>query len=91
MKIAVPLLVVLSFSLMDAVRAQELKKEFLDPVPQDSRSTAVKVRGGTLLFLARTHGQPTPARRRFGELRRSIESYLRQDQEHASESRRHRR
>src|SRR5256712_8947428 len=52
MKIAVPLLVVLSFSLMDAVRAQELKKEFLDPVPQDSRSTAVKVRGGILLFLA---------------------------------------
>src|SRR5207249_10980771 len=61
MKIAVPLLVVLSFSLMDAVRAQELKKEFLDPVPQDSRSTAVKVRGGSLLFLAgHTASQPRP-------------------------------
>jgi len=61
MKIAVPLLVVLSFSLMDAVRAQELKKEFLDPVPRDSRSTAVKVRGGSLLFLAgHTASQPRP-------------------------------
>jgi enamine deaminase RidA (YjgF/YER057c/UK114 family) len=41
--------------------AQELKKEFVDPVPQDSRSTAVKVKGGTMLFLAgHTASQPTP-------------------------------
>src|SRR5205809_7089126 len=61
MKIAVPLLVVLSFSLLGAVRAQELKEEFLDPVPRDSRSTAVKARGGSLLFLAgHTASQPRP-------------------------------
>lgn len=32
--------------------AQELKKEYVEPVPQDARSTAVKVKGGTMLFLA---------------------------------------
>jgi 2-iminobutanoate/2-iminopropanoate deaminase len=48
-------------SLIDASHGQELKKEFLDPVPQDSRSTAVKVKGGTLLFLAgHTASQPRP-------------------------------
>jgi 2-iminobutanoate/2-iminopropanoate deaminase len=31
---------------------QELKKEFVDPVPQESRSTGVKVKGGTMVFLA---------------------------------------
>lgn len=47
------------FSLIGASYAQELKKEFLDPVPQDSRSTAVKVKGGTMLFLAgHTASQP---------------------------------
>jgi 2-iminobutanoate/2-iminopropanoate deaminase len=34
------------------VRAQELKKEFLEPVPQESRSIGVKVKGGTMVFLA---------------------------------------
>jgi 2-iminobutanoate/2-iminopropanoate deaminase len=34
------------------VEAQELKKEFVEPVPQESRSTGVKVKGGTLVFLA---------------------------------------
>jgi 2-iminobutanoate/2-iminopropanoate deaminase len=34
------------------VEAQELKKEFVDPVPQESRSTGVKVKGGTMVFLA---------------------------------------
>jgi 2-iminobutanoate/2-iminopropanoate deaminase len=48
-------------SLIDPSHGQELKREFLDPVPQDSRSTAVKVRGGTLLFLAgHTASQPRP-------------------------------
>jgi 2-iminobutanoate/2-iminopropanoate deaminase len=41
--------------------AQELKKEFIDPQPQESRSTAVKVKGGTMLFLAgHTASQPRP-------------------------------
>ena len=41
--------------------AQELKKEFIDPQPQDSRSTAVKVKGGTMVFLAgHTASQPRP-------------------------------
>ncbi len=40
---------------------QELKKEFIDPQPQDARSTAVKIKGGTLLFLAgHTASQPRP-------------------------------
>ncbi len=46
---------------MEFVGAQELKKEFIEPQPQDSRSTAVKVKGGTLLFLAgHTASQPRP-------------------------------
>jgi len=41
--------------------AQELKKEFIEPQVQDARSTAVKVKGGTLLFLAgHTASQPNP-------------------------------
>ena len=40
---------------------QELKKEFIEPQPQDSRSAAVKVKGGTMLFLAgHTASQPRP-------------------------------
>jgi 2-iminobutanoate/2-iminopropanoate deaminase len=54
-------LLLVFLSLIDASHGQELKKEFLDPVPQDSRSTAVKVKGGTLLFLAgHTASQPRP-------------------------------
>jgi 2-iminobutanoate/2-iminopropanoate deaminase len=34
------------------VQAQELKKEYVEPVPQESRSTGVKVKGGTMVFLA---------------------------------------
>jgi 2-iminobutanoate/2-iminopropanoate deaminase len=49
------------FASMEFVGAQELKKEFIEPQPQDSRSTAVKVKGGTLLFLAgHTASQPRP-------------------------------
>jgi len=41
--------------------AEELKKEFIEPQAQDARSTAVKVKGGTLLFLAgHTASQPRP-------------------------------
>lgn len=44
-----------------SVGSQELKKEFIEPQPQDSRSTAVKVKGGTMLFLAgHTVSQPRP-------------------------------
>jgi len=49
------------FSWCSLVYAQELKKEFIEPQPQDSRSTAVKVKGGTMLFLAgHTASQPRP-------------------------------
>jgi 2-iminobutanoate/2-iminopropanoate deaminase len=59
MKRVMLLLLLFFLSLIDASYGQELKKESLDPVPQDSRSTAVKVRGGTLLFLAgHTASQP---------------------------------
>ena len=60
MKFLVLLAVVLLGS-MEFVGAQELKKEFIEPQPEDSRSTAVKVKGGTLLFLAgHTASQPRP-------------------------------
>jgi 2-iminobutanoate/2-iminopropanoate deaminase len=59
MKIATTLLPPLFVCLVSTSHGQELKKEFLDPVPQDSRSTAVKVKGGTMLFLAgHTASQP---------------------------------
>jgi 2-iminobutanoate/2-iminopropanoate deaminase len=54
--ILLPLVFLLSAG---SLHGQELKKEFLDPVPEESRSTAVKVKGGTLLFLAgHTASQP---------------------------------
>ena len=60
MKIAMLFLLVV-LTLIGNSYGQELKKEFLDPVPQDSRSTAVKVKGGTMLFLAgHTASQPRP-------------------------------
>jgi 2-iminobutanoate/2-iminopropanoate deaminase len=41
--------------------AQELKKEFIEPQAQEGRSAAVKVKGGTMLFLAgHTASQPRP-------------------------------
>ena len=44
-----------------SANGQELKKEFIEPQVQDARSTAVKVKGGTLLFLAgHTASQPRP-------------------------------
>src|SRR5262249_27023025 len=58
---AILLSVLLAFNVADISSAQELKKEFVDPLPQDSRSTAVKVKGGTMLFLAgHTASQPAP-------------------------------
>ena len=61
MKRAMLLLLPLLLTLIGNLHGQELKKEFLDPVPQDSRSTAVKVKGGTMLFLAgHTASQPRP-------------------------------
>ena len=60
MKIVISFTLIL-FSWFSSVYAQEFKKEFLDPQPQDSRSTAVKVKGGTMLFLAgHTASQPRP-------------------------------
>ena len=61
MKIATLLSLPLFLALIGNLHGQELKKEFVDPVPQDSRSTAVKVKGGTMLFLAgHTASQPRP-------------------------------
>jgi enamine deaminase RidA (YjgF/YER057c/UK114 family) len=61
MKIGILLFLPLFLTLIGNLHGQELKKEFLDPVPQDSRSTAVKVKGGTMLFLAgHTASQPRP-------------------------------
>ena len=55
------LLALILLGSMEFVGAQELKKEFIEPQPEDSRSTAVKVKGGTLLFLAgHTASQPRP-------------------------------
>jgi enamine deaminase RidA (YjgF/YER057c/UK114 family) len=41
-----------AFLFAGCVAAQELKKEFLAPVNADASSTVVKVKGGTLVFLA---------------------------------------
>jgi 2-iminobutanoate/2-iminopropanoate deaminase len=61
MRIAALVFAVYSLVLTAAAAGQELKKEFVDPLPQDARSTAVKVKGGTLLFLAgHTASQPRP-------------------------------
>lgn len=46
---------------LDFAYGQELKKEFIEPQAQDARSTAVKVKGGTMLFMAgHTASQPNP-------------------------------
>ena len=59
MKLVTLLLPLVFLSVIGTLHGRELKKEFLDPVPQDSRSTAVKVKGGTMLFLAgHTASQP---------------------------------
>lgn len=60
MKSAIPGFIGL-LALAGGAAAQDLKKEFLDPVPAEARSTAVKVKGGTLIFLAgHTASQPRP-------------------------------
>ena len=60
MKFLISLALILLGS-FDFANCQELKKEFIEPQPQDSRSTAVKVKGGTMLFLAgHTASQPRP-------------------------------
>ena len=61
MKVGGLLLPVLILSFASVSFAQELKKEFIEPQAQESRSTAVKVKGGTMLFLAgHTASQPRP-------------------------------
>jgi 2-iminobutanoate/2-iminopropanoate deaminase len=52
MKIATLLLPICLLALSGVSSGQDFKKEFVDPMPQDSRSAAVKVKGGTMLFLA---------------------------------------
>jgi enamine deaminase RidA (YjgF/YER057c/UK114 family) len=52
MKIATLLLPICLLALTGVSSGQDFKKEFVDPMPQDSRSAAVKVKGGTMLFLA---------------------------------------
>lgn len=52
---------VLILTIARVAMAQELKKEFVDPQLQEARSTAVKIKGGTLVFLAgHTASQPGP-------------------------------
>ena len=52
---------VILIAFLGSANGQELKKEFIEPQAQDARSTAVKVKGGTLLFLAgHTASQPRP-------------------------------
>ena len=52
---------VLILTIARVAMAQELKKEFVDPQLQEARSTAVKIKGGTLVFLAgHTASQPRP-------------------------------
>ena len=52
MKIATLLLPICLLALTGVSSGQDFKKEFVDPMPQDSRSAAVKVKGGTMIFLA---------------------------------------
>src|SRR5262245_10057962 len=52
MKIAALLLGICLLALAGPSSGQDFKKEFVDPMPQESRSAAVKVKGGTMLFLA---------------------------------------
>jgi 2-iminobutanoate/2-iminopropanoate deaminase len=52
MKAVMLVLTVLLLSPVGISYGQELKKEYVEPVPQESRSTGVKVKGGTLVFLA---------------------------------------
>ena len=60
MKILISMALIL-FASFGSADCQELKKEFIEPQVQDARSTAVKVKGGTLLFLAgHTASQPRP-------------------------------
>jgi len=52
---------VLTLTFAPVAMAQELKKEFIDQQAQESRSAAVKVKGGAMLFLAgHTASQPRP-------------------------------
>jgi len=52
---------VLILTIARVAMAQEFKKEFVDPQLQEARSTAVKIKGGTLVFLAgHTASQPRP-------------------------------
>lgn len=61
MKITKLLLMVVLFGAADVGVAQEMKKEFIEPQANEARSTAVKVKGGTMLFLAgHTASQPNP-------------------------------
>ena len=61
MKIGIVFVALLMLSFTRVSLAQELKKEFIDQQAQESRSAAVKVKGGTMLFLAgHTASQPRP-------------------------------
>jgi hypothetical protein len=59
------------------ILAQELKKEFVDPQLQEARSTAVKVKGGTLVFLAgHIYLTPRMTRPNSSVLLRNVAEYL---------------
>src|SRR5688572_1264708 len=61
MKLTGLMLLLFVLPLTGVASGQELRKEYVEPVPQDARSTAVKVKGGTMLFLAgHTASVPQP-------------------------------
>jgi len=61
MKIKLILALVVAMNCAVSGFAQELKKEFIDPQPNETRSAAVKVKGGTMMFLAgHTASQSNP-------------------------------
>lgn len=52
MKVLAAVFCFVAMVLANDLRAQEIKRDFIDPVPQSIYPTAVKVKAGTMIFLA---------------------------------------
>ena len=89
MKTVMLLLTVFLLCLIGTSQGQELKKEFVDPMPQEARSAAVKVKGGTMLFLAGHTASLPQSKRGAWQFRRSVQASLRQDQDDTESRRRY--
>ena len=88
MKITNLMLPLFVLTLNDVGFGQELKKEYVEPVPQDARSTAVKVKGGTMVFLAgHTASVPQPTAD-LGNFEAQFKKSVRQDWQHVETGRR---